>query len=283
MICFPNCKINIGLHILHQREDGFHQIESVFYPLPLKDILEVLPQPKVKDKSKITMHTSGLTIEGADMADNLVAKAYHLLYNDYDLPPIEVHLHKAIPMGAGLGGGSADAAFMLRLLNDQFNLKLDAAQLKNYASKLGSDCAFFIDNKPAYLLGRGPELRSFDLNLEGWYLVILCPPYHSSTQMAYQYAMKRGAWNSDESILKNIELPVQHWREHIFNDFEQSVFKSIPELAHIKSRLYESGATYASMSGSGSSFFALFKEEIPMPKELSNFCKWKGYIKKTLL
>jgi 4-diphosphocytidyl-2-C-methyl-D-erythritol kinase len=257
MITFPNCKINLGLHVLHKRDDGYHQLESVFYPLTKCDVLEVVPST-VLHESKVNFLSYGIPVEGP-LEQNLVVKAYNLLNDEFDLPPVDVCLLKHIPMGAGLGGGSSDAAHMLKTLNSLFRLNLSPEQLAEYASKLGSDCAFFVHNQISYLHGKGPELSDFDLNLSGYYCVLLAPPIHSSTALAYQHVVAR---NTDKTTLKELlSQPAANWHDSIINDFEASVFKVFPQLAEIKKQLYNDGAIYASMSGSGSAIFALFDKE----------------------
>lgn len=257
MITFPNCKINLGLHVLHKREDGFHQLESVFYPLTKYDVLEVIPATAAS-KSKVNFLSYGIPIDGAP-EQNLIVKAYYLLDQEFDLPPVDVCLLKHIPMGAGLGGGSSDAAHMLKTLNTLFNLTLTNEQLANYAAKLGSDCAFFIDNQICYLYGKGPELTPYQLSLSKYFCVLLAPPVHSSTALAYQHVVVR---NTEQATLKELlQQPVNTWRNTVVNDFETSVFKAYPQLAQIKEQLYSDGAIYASMSGSGSAIFALFDSE----------------------
>jgi 4-diphosphocytidyl-2-C-methyl-D-erythritol kinase len=266
MICFPNAKINIGLRIVRKRPDGFHDIESVFYPVPFTDVLEVIEQKNWHEgEPKWQFYAYGIPVDAAP-ENNLIIKAYELLNEQGDLPPVEIHLYKHIPMGAGLGGGSADAAFMLKLLNDKFSLDISTSRLKELAAKLGSDCAFFIDNKPAYLFGKGHELQPCDFNLSGYRLVLLTPPFYSNTKLAYQYAQPRGVVN--EHLLQLLAKPVTEWRYNIDNDFETSVFKSFPQLSEIKQQLYDAGAVYASMSGSGSSMFGLFQHQSQLPESL---------------
>lgn len=258
MICFPNCKINIGLFITRKREDGYHDLETVFYPVtehksaPLNDVLEVVPavaQPQ--------LHLSGLGVSG-NTSDNLVWKAYQLLKELYGdkVPALDVYLHKVIPMGAGLGGGSADGAFMLRLLNDYCNLALSAQQLAEYALQLGSDCPFFIYNTPQYAAGRGEHMTPVQVDLSGYEIRVVCAGVHVSTREAFARMTPRVAPFDLRGIS---ELPVSEWRHHISNDFEASVFSIYPELAAIKQQMYEQGAVYASMTGTGSAIYGLFE------------------------
>lgn len=233
MVAFPPCKINLGLNVVRKRSDGFHDIETCFYPIRWTDILEVIPS------NKFEFTTSGNAIPGDD---NLCVRAYKLL----NTPPAKIHLHKIIPTGAGLGGGSSDAAWTLRLLNDVFGLNLSKEELKNYASQLGSDCAFFIEDVPMIGTGRGEILTKANIDLSGKYIVIIKPDIHVSTAEAYASIVpKESEFNlNDLNSLKN--------------DFEVSVFKKYPQIEKIKAALYEAGASYASMSGSGSAVFGIF-------------------------
>ncbi|QHS58919.1 4-(cytidine 5'-diphospho)-2-C-methyl-D-erythritol kinase [Chitinophaga agri] len=249
MIVFPNCKINLGLHVVSKRADGFHELETVFYPLPLTDALEVI------SPGKLAFTTSGIAVPG-DSADNLCLKAWRLLKQDFpEIPEVNIHLHKHIPIGAGLGGGSADAAFMLQLLNNRFQLELTKDQLISYAAILGSDCPFFIENKAVYATGRGEIMTPIDLDLSGWSFVLVYPGVHINTGWAFgKITPKAPVLSLRESIMQ----PVETWRETVSNDFEAAVFPAHPELALIKEKLYTAGAVYASMSGSGSAFVGIF-------------------------
>lgn len=253
MVTFPNCKINIGLHITGKRRDGYHNLETVFYPLPLYDCLEIITLPNTETELLLTM--SGLTVQGTS-ADNICLKAWHLLKTHYpSLPTVAMHLHKAIPMGAGLGGGSADGAFMLRMLNEKYNLQLSGEQLIHYALELGSDCPFFIVNKPCFASGRGEILQPVHLNLSACYFVIINPGIHVNTGWAFkQLQIQQPAY----TLLKAIQQPVGTWKETIVNDFEEIVAAQYPAIAQIKEVLYKQGAVYASMTGSGSTVFGLF-------------------------
>jgi 4-diphosphocytidyl-2-C-methyl-D-erythritol kinase len=255
MIVFPNAKINIGLNILSRREDGFHNLETIFYPLAVRDALEVVEADQLKFTS------SGLEIPG-NPTDNLCLKAYDLLSKDYKLPPVHIHLHKHIPIGAGLGGGSADASFFIRLMNEKFELGMDAAQMEAYASKLGSDCAFFVQNKPALAHGKGDQLQTIELDLSNYFIILVMPVVQVSTSDAYR-GIRPAAMES--SLADLIKLPVEAWKAVIKNDFEPSVFLQYPIIAEIKSKLYSAGALYACMSGSGSSVFGIFEKELKLP------------------
>ncbi len=259
MIVFPNCKINLGLKITRKRADGYHDLETVFFPLPLTDVLEVIEDQKGND---ITFTQSGLDINGPADA-NLCIKAYRLLKKHFpDLPPTLMHLHKAIPMGAGLGGGSSDGAYALRLLNDKYNLGADIEQLLELALQLGSDCPFFILNKPCIATGRGEIMEPIPLDLSAYRFALVHPGIHISTAEAFSGITPA----PNKMPLKEIiQLPIEDWKHHLVNDFEQSVFIKHPELEEIKQSLYNAGAIYASMSGSGSSFYGVFpKGEIDL-------------------
>ena len=255
MILFPNAKINIGLNILSRREDGFHNLETIFYPLAIRDALEVVEADQLKFTS------SGLEIPG-DAMDNLCLKAYHLLSKDYKIPPVHIHLHKNIPIGAGLGGGSADASFFIRLMNEKFELGMEASQMEAYASKLGSDCAFFIQNKPALAVGKGDQLHAIEVDLSTYFIMLVMPKVQVSTSDAYRGVRPAAVASSLADLIK---LPVEEWRVAIKNDFEPSVFLQHPIIAEIKSKLYSAGALYACMSGSGSSVFGIFEKELKLP------------------
>lgn len=253
MIVFPNCKLNLGLHILQKRSDGFHDLQTVFYPLPLQDALEVV-QSDAKDIPLI-FTSSGLPVDGK-VEDNICYKAYYLLKGRFQhLPPVKMHLHKAIPMGAGLGGGSADGAFTLLLLNKKFNLGLTEAELIDYALQLGSDAPFFIVNNPSYATGRGEKLKSVQLDLSAYKFLIVNPGIHINTGWAFRQITPK---KDRPSLKEDILLPVDQWKEHITNDFEAPVSAAYPPIAGIKAQLYQSGAVYAAMSGSGSTVFGLF-------------------------
>ncbi len=251
MILFPNAKINIGLNITERRPDGYHNLETIFYPINIKDALEVV------ESDQLSFESSGLDIPGR-AEDNLCIKGYHLLKNDYDLPPVSIHLHKNIPIGAGLGGGSADAAYFIRLMNQQFELGLSVEEMTGYARKLGADCAFFIENKPVFAFEKGDEFESIRLDLSNYKIALVMPDVHISTAEAY-----RGVKPAlvKESLFDLIaEQPITEWKRYIKNDFELSIFKNHAEIRGVKASLYEAGAIYASMSGSGASVFGIFEQ-----------------------
>lgn len=273
MLVFPNAKINIGLNITEKRADGFHNIESVFYPIGLSDALEA-----VKDESGegISFASSGIVIPG-DPADNLCIKAYRLIKEDYLLPPVKVHLHKVIPIGAGLGGGSSDAAFFVRLLNDLCELGLAWGELHHYARQLGSDCSFFITNKPVMVEGKGDEYERIGLDLAGYWLVLVYPPVHINTAQAYAGVKPRKASYKLEATV--LEKPVEEWRQIVHNDFEDSIFPKFPMIREIKEKLYGEGALYASMSGSGSSVYGIFREKKELKKQFEGCFVWEDFLK----
>jgi 4-diphosphocytidyl-2-C-methyl-D-erythritol kinase len=261
MVLFPNCKINLGLHILNKREDGFHNLETVFYPVALKDALEIIPFHNAN--AAITFTSSGLAVDG-HIDDNICVKAYHLLKKDFPkLPAIKMHLLKAIPMGAGLGGGSADGAFTLQLLNKKFNLNLSTAQLRHYAAQLGSDCAFFIINKPCYATGRGEILEEVAIDLSKYQIVLINPGIHVNTGWAFSQLSPAPPQKSVSAI---IAQPIATWQQELKNDFEQPVFEKYPAIKNIKESLYTNGAIYAAMSGSGSTVFGIFEKGKTIPQ-----------------
>ena len=256
MITFPNAKINIGLQVTERRPDGYHNLDTVFYPIPMNDALEVIVTEGADYDCRL--HISGISIEG-DTDNNLVVRAYRLLAADYTLPPVDIYLHKHIPTGAGLGGGSADASYMLRLLNEMFELGISTEKLEAYAARLGADCPFFITGNPVYATGIGNEFHSIDLDLSGWHIVVVKPDVFVSTKEAYSMVRpEKPAVTLDAKIVR----PIAEWKDTISNDFEKGIFALHPELASIKAKLYELGATYAAMSGSGSALFGLFETPI---------------------
>lgn len=272
MIVFPNIKINLGLSITEKRPDGYHNLETVFYPVALEDALEIRALPEA-DK-KITLHQYGMEIAG-NPEDNLVAKAYSLLDKEFHLPPVEIHLYKHIPSGAGLGGGSSDAAFMLKLLNGHFHLNLSEEQLEIYAATLGADCAFFIKNKPVYAEGIGNIFSPIELSLKGYQIMIVKPDVFVSTREAFANIHPH---HPEYPIKEVIRRPVAEWKDILINDFEASVFPQHPVIGEIKQELYNQGAIYASMSGSGSSVFGLFAPDAALPeinRKSNSFC-FKG-------
>lgn len=261
MITFPCCKINLGLNIVAKRPDGYHDLETVFYPIPLCDALEIkkmdeeFPSPTPVDL-KVTGNSTG-----CDENENLVVKAYQIIAHDYALPRVHAHLVKRIPMQAGLGGGSSDAAYMIRLLDERFRLNMGSAEMERYAARLGADCAFFIRSEIAYATGVGDILAPVDdedSNLEGYYLVLVKPDVAVSTAKAYEGITPRKPEKCCRDIVRQ---PIDTWRNELTNDFEESVFAKLPELGAVKNKLYDCGAIYAQMSGSGSTLFGIFGQK----------------------
>ncbi|MGE5395456.1 MAG: 4-(cytidine 5'-diphospho)-2-C-methyl-D-erythritol kinase [Candidatus Saccharibacteria bacterium] len=250
MIGFPNAKINLGLAITEKRTDGFHNLETLFVPVGWCDALEFVVSEKVE------FSASGIFLSG-DAESNLVMKAFRMLQHDFNLPPLKIHLHKVIPFGAGLGGGSSDGAFMLSMLNKQFALNLSGPDLETYAARLGSDCPFFIRNAPVFACGRGEIMEPVDVSLNNWFILIIKPPVEVPTAQAFRWIVPQKPEQSLKSLVKQ---PVEQWKDTIVNQFESSVFQLYPQIRQIKDRLYELGAAYASMSGSGSCVFGLFSE-----------------------
>ena len=254
MISFPNAKINLGLNVVGVRSDGYHNLETVFYPIPLCDALEIVPA------KRLSLNILGLPVEG-DWEKNLVVRAFRLLQEDFGIPEVAIVLQKNIPMGAGLGGGSSDAAFMLKMLNEQFALHLTTEQLERYASQLGADCAFFAQNKPVFAEGIGNEFSPISLSLKGWHVVLIKPDTHISTAEAYR-GVKCVA--PDVRLREALQCPMAAWKDCVCNDFEASVFPLHPELGEIKQWLYDSGAVYAAMSGSGSTIYGIFQSDVQL-------------------
>jgi 4-diphosphocytidyl-2-C-methyl-D-erythritol kinase len=262
MIAFPNAKINIGLNITKKRSDGFHTIESVFFPINLCDAVEIIESDS---NEKVIFTSSGIDIPG-DVSTNLCCKAYLLINKDYKLPNIKIHLHKNIPIGAGLGGGSADAAFIIKLINEKFNLNIPLEKQLFYAASLGSDCSFFINNTPALACGVGEILNPIDLNLKGHFIALVYPKVHISTATAYAGVIPK---TPKTSLKSNILLPTKSWKNNIHNDFEDSIFPKHPELKKLKEEMYTLGASYAAMSGSGSSVYGIFENKTDLAKHFS--------------
>lgn len=260
MIVFPCAKINLGLNIVSNRGDGYHNLETVFYPVPLYDALEIkYMDPKFPSDVPCDLKVTGIDLD-CDEQWNLVIRAYNLLAEDYELPRVHAHLMKRIPTGAGLGGGSSDGAYMIRLLDERFRLNIGIAEMERYAARLGADCAFFITAEPMYATGIGNILAPVDDSigfLKGLYLAIVKPGISVSTVEAYrQIKPKKPA----KCCLDIVRQPIETWREELTNDFEPPVFAAHPELGDIKEKLYDMGAIFAQMSGSGSAIYGIFKE-----------------------
>ncbi len=269
MIRFPNAKINLGLRIVSRRPDGYHNLETVFYPIQLQDALEIVPATG----NETTLSLSGIVIDG-DARDNLVMKAWQRLSDRFSLPPVSISLYKVIPFGAGLGGGSSDASFLLAMARDQFELPLSDDELDEIAASLGADCPFFLHNKPLLAKGIGNEFEPVKVSLKSYYLVLVKPPVAVPTSVAYSLVTPS---IPEEPLSETIARPVSEWRDRLVNDFEKSVFARFPQVGEIKEKLYAQGAVYASMSGSGSSVFGLFEREIDLSGSFTDCFVWSGF------
>lgn len=269
MLKFPNAKINIGLNIVEKRADGFHNIESVFYPVDWRDALEILPA------KEFSFLSTGLEIPGSQ-ENNLIIKAYKLLKADIERKTqdsVQIHLHKVIPMGAGLGGGSADGAYALKILNEVFELGLSNETLANHARKLGSDCAFFIENKPVFCYEKGDKFEEIALDLTDKHIVLVNPDIHISTAEAYSGVKP---CKPQISVKEAIQKPISEWKNLIQNDFELHLLPKYPTIAKVKSELYQFGALYASMTGSGSTVYGIFDKKIDLKTKFPDFMVWGG-------
>ena len=262
MLAFANAKINLGLQVIEKRFDGYHNLETVFYPVRINDVIEI------SDAAVTSFTCLGIEIPG-DSNDNLCLKAYSALKRDFNVPPQQITLLKNIPIGAGLGGGSSDAAFLVKLLNEKFSLGLSALEMEDYVRPLGADCAFFVDNKPVFASGKGDEFSPVMLDLSSYEVVVVKPDVHVSTADAYGGIIPSVPVSSVKDL---IHLPVKEWRSCIFNDFEKNVFKKYAGIKEIKKQLYQSGAIFALMSGSGSSVFGIFEEKVKL-EHLERVCK----------
>ncbi|SFG75217.1 4-(cytidine 5'-diphospho)-2-C-methyl-D-erythritol kinase [Pedobacter insulae] len=261
MLAFANAKINLGLNLTEKRSDGFHNLETIFYPVKINDVIELV------DSEETLCIIKGIEIPG-NVDENICLKAFKVLQKDFNLPHQKLILLKNIPVGAGLGGGSSDAAFLIKLVNEKFNLSLSKSQMERYARSLGADCAFFIKNEPVFAYAKGDEFEDMELRLTNHFLVLVKPPIHVSTASAYADVKVR---QPITSLKKLIHLPLKDWRAHIFNDFEPSVFAKHPQIEEIKAKLYDADATFALMSGSGSSVFGIFENPVKLQElELEN-------------
>ncbi len=270
MITFPNAKINLGLHVTKKREDGFHDIETIFYPVQWCDVLEIIPDEGTN--GAVDFKSSGIKIYSKEK-QNLCMKSYHLLAEKYNLASVKMHLHKIIPIGAGLGGGSSDAAFTLMMLNKIFNLRLSSEELMDFASQSGSDCAFFIRDKPVFASGKGDQLDDVKVDLKNYFIIIVKPKMHISTSEAYRNIFPSKPVSSLKEL---IQLPIGKWKDAIHNDFEKTVFEKFNVIKNIKTKLYKYGAIYASMSGSGSAVYGIFSEEKKLTHSFRNCTVWSG-------
>ncbi len=269
MICFPNAKINLGLRIIAKRPDGYHNIETVFYPIPCRDVLECVPD------REFSLQLSGIDLEGPQ-DDNLVCRAYRLLKSEYpQVQPCRLFLHKNIPCGAGLGGGSSDAAFALTLINQAQELGVSTARLEELASRLGADCRFFVSGQSVFAEGKGDIFSHIDLSLKGYYLVLVKPDIHVSTAQAYAGVQAR---QPESSLRELISLPIESWKDKIVNDFEAGIFAKYPEIGQLKEEMYRQGAIYAAMSGSGSSVFGIFRQEVHLQAFFDDCFYWADFL-----
>ena len=271
MIVYPNAKINIGLNVVEKRPDGYHNLETVFYPIGLQDILEIQELDTDVPDCGYRLKLTGSLLDGSP-EDNLVVRAFKLLKREFDLPPVSIGLYKHIPTGAGLGGGSADAAFTVKTLNDRFKLGLTTQQMEDYCAQLGADCPFFIQNKPVFATGIGNVFHPIELNLKYKQLVLVKPDIFVSTKDAYAKVNVR---HPEKQLPELLSQPIETWKDTVVNDFEASVFSKYPEIAAIKDKLYDMGAVYASMSGSGSSVFGIFEDPVENVDEIFTgmFCR----------
>ena len=266
MLLLPNCKINIGLNIVSKRSDGYHNLETIFFPIPLRDNLEF--KEIENEDVPYRLVSGGVPIEGKP-EDNLIVKVYLDMKAEFNLPALELSLYKNIPMGAGLGGGSSDAAAMMKGLNEAYNLQLSAEDMEKRLAKFGADCPFFVRNKPAYATGIGDELTNCNVSLKDKFIVLVKPDVFVSTKEAYAHVTPK---LPAIPLAEAIKLPIETWKEQIVNDFEQSVFPFHPELPAIKQTLYDMGAVYASMSGSGSTMYGIFNRPTPEANEVFDKC-----------
>ena len=268
MVSFPPCKINLGLHVINKRPDGYHNLETSFYPVPWTDILEII------GSKTFSFSSSGIAIPGV-WEQNLCVKAYRLLANQFSIDPVSIHLHKIIPMGAGLGGGSSDAAHIIRMLNEMFKLNLSQEFMMQLAASIGSDTAFFVQDKPMLGKGRGEILSGVEVDLRGKFLVLATPDIHVSTADAYSRVKPKEPEVPLADILKK---PITEWKDSLTNDFERSVFEKFPRIEELKAKMYSLGATYASMSGSGATVFGIFEKEFDAARSFPQTTVWAAYL-----
>ncbi len=272
MLEFPNAKINVGLNIIRKRPDGFHDLETLLYPIGLCDMLEFIPASTPPDHFGFHFENSGLTLPDP-VEKNLCITAYQLLKKKYPLPSLQIHLHKLIPPGSGLGGGSSNGAFMIRMLSRAFGLGMAPEEMEEMAGRLGSDCPFFIRNQPAFATGRGNNLLPVEPVLSGYHLVVIYPGIHISTSEAYSKATPE---ESGKKLFESIRRPIHEWKEVIRNDFEDHLVVEYPEIGIIKKALYRSGALYSSLSGSGSAVYGIFEQAVPIKEIPSDYFIWQG-------
>ena len=268
MICFPAAKINLGLNIIDKRADGYHNIESVLYPVPLHDILEF------RTAKTFNIKTFGINLD-INQEENILFKTWSLLNEKYSIPPLEIVLLKNIPPGSGLGGGSSDAAFLIKSANKHFKLGLTIAEMKLAAAQTGSDCPFFIENNVVFVTGRGEKMGKTKISLKEKYLVIAYPNNIISTTVAYA---KIQPGMPGKSITEIMLQPIETWKNELRNDFEELIFAKYPQIRMLKESLYKSGSVYASMSGSGSSVYGIFNEQPTLTPAIKKQIVWAGFI-----
>lgn len=269
MVSFPPCKINLGLYITAKRQDGYHDLVTCFYPVPWCDVLEIVPA------QTFSFSSSGIAVPG-DFRDNLCVRAYELLKGEYVLPPVSIYLLKIVPVGAGLGGGSSDGAHALKVLDRLFDLRLSAEALRLFAARLGSDCPFFIDPRPAIGTGRGEQLSEVALSLKGKFLAIVKPPFHVSTRQAFARVTPR---MPDVDLREILETkPIATWKDFLRNDFEEPLFGEFPVLGQVRRQLYSHNALYAGMSGSGAAVYGIFDKEVDLKEYFPGMTCWSGFL-----
>lgn len=274
MLEFPNAKINIGLSIIRRREDGFHDLESLFYPVGMSDILEFISEPTSSDPAGYRFKNSGILLTDP-VEKNLCIQAYRLVKKQYAIPSLQIHLHKVIPPGSGLGGGSSNGAFMIRMLSKAFGLGMSEEKMEEMAAELGSDCPFFIRNQPAFATGRGENLLPVEPFLSGYHLVVVHPGIPIKTSEAYSRVTPSGMGTG---LFDAIRLPIHEWKYTIRNDFEEQILLDHPEIGKLKELLYRSGALYSSLSGSGSAVYGIFDKAVSLNRIPSEYFTWQGWL-----
>lgn len=273
MIVFPNAKLNIGLNVTNKREDGFHDIETIFYPIPLTDVLEVVENKNLSN-GEYTYKSIGIEVDCA-IEDNIIIKAYKLIHSRYEIPGVDIHFKKTIPYGGGLGGGSSDGAFMLKLLNELFSLDISIKELESMALELGSDCPFFINNQPVYATGRGEIFENISFNINDKFMVLVKPQLSVPTALAYKGIQPKES-TFDLRLIN--EINIKDWKDKVCNDFEKTVFKEYKQISEIKNKLYNLGAEYTSMTGSGATVFAIFNNPVDLKDKFDNCFYWSSQL-----
>jgi 4-diphosphocytidyl-2-C-methyl-D-erythritol kinase len=272
MLEFPNAKINIGLNIIRKRTDGFHDLESLFYPIGMCDALEFIPASTPPGHSGFSFENTGIILTDP-VEKNLCIKAYRLVKKKYPVPPLRIHLHKVIPPGSGLGGGSSNGAFMIRMLSGAFGFGITPPEMEEMAAELGSDCPFFIRNQPAFATGRGNNLMPVEPILSGYHVVVVHPGIHINTSEAYSKTIPEESGNR---LFESLKLHIHEWKHTIRNDFEEHILGDYPEIGRLKEALYESGALFSSLSGSGSAVYGIFEKAVLLKGIPSTYFTWQG-------